>query len=97
MSKINSITFTTNKYFIDKYALDGKEELIQQLWKDVSDFLKLATKHGYTCKIYDDDVNIIVIEYSYKDPEYGGPYLEWLNDDEVDLIDNFRNSSEEDK
>lgn len=97
MNKINSITFTTDKYFTDRYDLDGKEKLVQQLWKDVSDFLRLATKQGYVCKVYDDDVNIIVVEYSYKDPEYGGPYLEWLDDDETDLIDNFRNSPEEDK
>ena len=95
MSQVNSITFTDDKYYVDKYDVNGKEKTTQQLWKDVSDFLRLATKHGYVCKIWDDDTNIIVIEYSYKDPEYGGPYLEWLNDDEADLVDNFRASNNE--
>lgn len=97
MNRISSITFTTNKYYVDKYDSNGREKLVQQLWKDVGDFLRLATKQGYACKVYDDDVDIIVVEYSYKDLEYGGPYLEWLDDNEVDLIDNFRNSPEEDR
>lgn len=46
-------------------------------------------------KIWDDDTNIIAIEYSYKYPEYGGPYLEWLTNEEADLVDNFRASNNE--
>lgn len=94
MEKFNSIVFTTDKYHVDKYDSNSKEKLVQQLWKDVSDFLRLATKQGYVCKVYDDDTNIIVVEYNYGDAEFGGPYLEWLEDDEADLIDNFRNSTD---
>ena len=94
MEKFNSIVFTTDKYYADKYDSNSREKLVQQLWRDVSDFLKLATKQGYVCKVYDDDTDIIVVEYSYKDPEFGGLHLTWIDDEEADLIDNFRKSTE---
>ena len=43
---------------------------------------------------YDDDVNIIVINYEYSDG-MGGPYLMWLTDDEVELVQNFRDKEED--
>ena len=51
MSQVNSITFTDDKYYIDKYDVNGKEKTAQQLWKDVSDFLRLATKQGYVYEL----------------------------------------------
>lgn len=90
MVKVNSIVFTTDKYFIDKYEVNAEEKKTQLMWNDISTFLKLATKQGYVCKIYDDDTDIIVIEYWYAKPDFGGPYLEWINDEEADLLDNFR-------
>ena len=94
MAKINSIVFTADKYFVDKYETNVKEEKVQMMWKDISTFLKLATKQGYVCKVYDDDTNIIVVEYNYGDAEFGGPYLTWIDDEEADLIDNFRSNTD---
>lgn len=92
MAKINSIVFTADKYFVEKYETNAEEKKVQMMWKDIGTFLKLATKQGYVCKVYDDDTDIIVVEYNYGDPEFGGPYLEWLDDDELDLVENYRSS-----
>ena len=90
MVKANSITFTTDKYYVNAYEANSKEKKLQMMWNDIGTFLKLVTKQGYVCKIYDDDTDIIVIEYWYSNPDFGGPYLEWINDEEADLLDNFR-------
>ena len=94
MTKVNSIAFTTDKYFVAKYEANAEEKKIQMMWQDISNFLSILTKQGYTCKVYDDDTNIIVVEYEYSNPEFGGPYLIWIDDEEADLIDNFRNSTD---
>lgn len=95
MSDFSTIVFSDNRYFVDRYDPNGKEKTIAQLWKDVGDFLRLVTQQGYVCKIWDDDNNIIVIEYAMKDEEFGGPYLTWLSDEEADLMDNFRRSTDD--
>lgn len=93
MTKVNSIAFTTDKYFVAKYEANAEEKKIQMMWQDISNFLSILTKQGYACKVYDDDTNIIVIEYEYSNPEFGGPYLEWLDGDELDLVENYRLST----
>lgn len=95
MNKVNSITFTTDKYFVAKYEANTEEKKIQMMWDDIGTFLRLLTKQGYTCKVYDDDTNIIVVEYDYSNPEFGGPYLEWIENDEFDLIENYRSSTDD--
>ena len=95
MSDFNTIVFTDKHYYVDRYDPNGKEKTVAQLWKDVGDFLRLATQQGYVCKIWDDDSSIIVIEYSIKDEGFGGPYLTWLSDEEADLVDNFRYSTDD--
>ena len=95
MVRVNSIAFTTDKYFVDRYETNAEEKKVQIMWNDISTFLRLATKQGYTCKVYDDDTNIIVVEYEYSNPEFGGPYLEWVTDKEYDLLENYRCSTDD--
>lgn len=95
MTKVNSIAFTTEKYFVDRYETNAEEKKVQMMWNDISTFLRLVTKQGYTCKVYDDDTNIIVVEYEYSNPEFGGPYLEWVTDKEYDLLENYRCSTDD--
>lgn len=94
MTKVNSVTFTTDKYFVAKYETNAEEKKIQMMWQDISNLLRILTKQGYVCKVYDDDTNIIVVEYNYGDAEFGGPYLTWIDDEEANLIDNFRNNTD---
>lgn len=95
MSTYNTIVFSINRYAVTGYDQEREKGVSEQLWRDVADFLRLATQQGYVCKIWDDDIGIVVIEYYHADKEYGGPYLEWLTDEEADLIDNFRHSTDD--
>lgn len=81
---VNSIAFTDERY-----------SDVDEMWNDISKTLQILFRQGYKCEIYDDDVNIIVINYEYADDGMGGPYLMWLTDDEVDLVQNFRDNEEE--
>lgn len=65
-----------------------------EMWEDISKTLQILFRQGYKCEIYDDDVNIIVINYEYSDG-MGGPYLMWLTDDEAELVQNFRDKEED--
>lgn len=65
-----------------------------EMWEDISKTLQILFRQGYKCEIYDDDVNIIVINYEYSDG-MGGPYLMWLTDDEAELVQNFRDNEED--
>ncbi len=67
---------------------------VDEMWGDISKTLQILFHQGYKCEIYDDDVNIIVINYEYSDG-MGGPYLMWLTDDEVELVQNFRDKEED--
>lgn len=76
----NSIVFS------DKEYSDTDE-----MWEDISKTLQILFRQGYKCEIYDDDVDIIVINYEYSDG-MGGPYLMWLTDEEAYLVEQHRNS-----
>lgn len=64
-----------------------------EMWKDISKTLQILFRQGYKCEIYDDDVNIIVINYEYSDG-MDGPYLTWLTEDEVESIEQLRENAE---
>ena len=67
---------------------------VDEMWNDISKTLQILFRQGYKCEIYDDDVNIIVINYEYSD-DMGGPYVMWLTDEEADLVEQHRNSEED--
>ena len=61
-----------------------------KLWEAVSQQIKILVKSGYILQVYDDDIDIIVIKYAYKDEDLTSYRLEWLTDEEVDYIDDLR-------
>ena len=60
------------------------------LWDTVAKQIEILIKQGYQVQVYDDDVDIIVIRYAYRDEELTNYRLEWLTDEEVDYIDDLR-------
>ena len=87
MSKVNSITFD-----IDTYG-KNRDKLFQAIGRQ----LDLLTENEYVCKVYYDDVGIFVIEYELDQREewLGAPELMWLDEDEVDAVERFREEREE--
>lgn len=97
MIHVNTVVFTTDKYFVDDYSHDKEEERVKMMWKDIASFLRILTVQGYYCKVDIDEVDTVVVEYDYADDGMGGPYLQWLTDEECDVLENFRNSSTEEE
>lgn len=72
------IVFTTDRYNGDRDAM----------YSAIGSQLKLLMDNDYTCKIFDDAQDIIVIQYDHDNrrDDWGGPYLEWLTEEELELI-----------
>lgn len=76
---VNSIVFTDERY------RDPVE-----MWDDICSTLQVLIRQGYKCEVYEDDTNIIVINFEYADDGMGGPYLMWLTANEVESIEQLR-------
>lgn len=77
MKEVNEIVFT-------------RSDCGDELWYCVAEQLKLLCKAQYVATVYDDDNDIIVIKYSYKDEAYGTPLPEWLTPDEREKVYDIR-------
>lgn len=85
MHKVNEMVFSINAY-----------ETADDMWQDITQFIRLLIKNEYIMTIRDDDVDVIVIEYEHNELiEYWGvvnPY--WLSEEEVDSIKSNNNDPE---
>lgn len=69
------------------------EDFGEDLWSEVAEFLRIATRAGYECEVYEDDFDIIVVRYNYeKSKGFGNPTLEWVTQAEFVVLDNYRNA-----
>ena len=78
--KCETIVFTTKSYCTN-WRNDSEYDKIA-MWSDIADVIRILMAQGYQCRIYEEDFHIVVIEYNYKDENYGGPTLEWVGEDE---------------
>lgn len=88
---IDSVRLNTpgiNSFVFDCISHGSEEEM----YKDISDFIKLLLKYENTCKIYLDEQGIVVVEYGHDNRAdyWGSPNLKWVTDEETDLLDDFR-------
>ena len=68
----------------------SSDTLGDKLWETVAQQIKILTKSGYDVEIYEDEVDIVVIRFAYKDPEWAHYTLEWLDEDELSIIEEYR-------
>ena len=87
-NRYNELVFAIENYQWNK----TQEEARVDMWKDISEFLQILFKQEMTAIIYDDDIDIIVVQYNYKNPEYNEYFPCWITDDEY-----WRGVSEEEK
>ena len=74
------------------------EEARDLMWRDIAKFLQLLSKQGNIAVVYDDDVDIIVIQYDHYESrgnEWGVPNPHWVNDEEFEEILISRDSNDE--
>lgn len=84
MIKVNEIVFSVDKY-------NGNRA---KMYEAITKQLMLLMENDYTCKIYDDDVDIIVIQYEHNNrrENWGGPELCWLYPEQVEILEDIENS-----
>ena len=76
--KYNTIAFCTSSYSdTDRYGHTVDEE---KLFRDIADFLRIAMKNNYQCKMWFDGITY-VIEFEESE-ELSGTSLEWVGEDE---------------
>lgn len=62
-----------------------------EMWDDISAFIQTLMKNDKVCSIHDEGV-VVVVEYGHDErrDHYGGPALCWLEEDEQELLYNYR-------
>ena len=75
-----------------------RDEFEKDLEITLGRILLTLTKAGYECQVYDDDTEIIVINYNNERRlNYGNPTLEWLTEDEREYIETLRRGDKNDE
>lgn len=79
---MNTITFSIDNYGGSK----------QKLFEAVGKQLALLLENEYVCKVYDDDVDIIVMQFNHDEHKdyWGCETLEWITPDELEFIERLR-------
>lgn len=82
MAKVNEIIFSKDKYN------NNREKMFEAIAKQ----LMILMENNYVCKVYDDDRDIVVIQFEDDQREEwaGLPTLMWLTDDEFEVIEDYR-------
>lgn len=82
MNKSNEIVFSKEKYGNNR----------EKMFEAIAQQLALLMENEYVCKVYDDDRDIIVIQYEHDEKKdyWGGMELRWLTEEEVNLIEQAR-------
>lgn len=78
----------------------SREQHGDRLWEEVANILRILTKNEEICVVYDDDVDVIVIQHEHKDKGFGGDYWGvvnpyWLEPEDVEYLES-REEIEED-
>ena len=78
--RYQTATFTTGPYEWGH----SKEEARDLMWKDISTFLAILLKNDNIAVIYEDEVDIIVIQYEHDEriEAWGVANPHWITDDE---------------
>ena len=82
MNKANEIIFSKDKYG------NNREKMFEAIAKQ----LMILMDNEYVCKAYDDDRDIVVIQFGHDERKdaWGGLDLCWLEADEVEAVENYR-------
>lgn len=80
--------YETMVFAIENYQRDTDtvEEARNAMWNDVAVFLRMLTKNDNIAVVYDDDVDIIIVQYEHnnKADDWGGYNPQWIDEDEYD-------------
>ena len=86
MMKINSVVFSLDRYNGDR----------EKMYAAIAQQLMLLIENNYVCRVSDEDCGIVAIEFEHDNRKdyWGSPELYWLNEDEVELVMDYRYNKE---
>ena len=67
------------------------------MWQDIAKQLEILTKNNYVAIVYDDDVDIIVIQYEHDEhiEPWGCANPYWLTEEDVELLEQAKTINSE--
>lgn len=80
-------------FSLEKYAWNcSKSEARALMWKDISNFLQILLSNQYLAVVYDDDTDIIVVQYEHnnRQDDWGSYNPYWITEDEYYLVEESR-------
>lgn len=74
------------------FAIDSYNGDRERMFDAIAKQLAILMDNEYMCKIYDDDTDIIVIQFEHDDKkdDWGGKHLIWLTTEEMEVVENYR-------
>lgn len=87
MNKANEIVFCKDLYD------NSRDKMYQAIAKQ----LAILMENQYVCKVYDDDNDIVVLQFEHDEKKdyLGGMELRWLTQEELGEVERFRLNKEE--
>ena len=81
MNKVNEIVFSKDRY-------GGSRE---KMFEAVTKQLMILMDNEYVCKVYDDDIDVIIIQYEHDNhrDNWGTPYLCWLRQEQLETLEDL--------
>ena len=69
-----------------------------KVWLKVAKYLQQLSEQRYMFEVYEEEKGIVIINYGFShNNKFGAPELHWLDYDECELIENYRNNKEKEK
>jgi hypothetical protein len=87
MNKANEIVFSKDLY-------DNSRD---KMYQAISKQLMILMENQYVCKVYDDDIDIVVLQFEHDEKKdyWGGMELRWLTQEELGEVERLRLAEEE--
>ena len=84
-NRYQELVFGINQYKWNK----TDEEARELMWKDITKFLEMLTKNEYIAVVYDDDTDIIVVQFEHNErtDAWGAANPVWITEEEYSRIE----------
>lgn len=88
----NSVKYETIVFSKDRYNNDR-----EKMYAAITKQLMLLMENDYVCKVYDDDTDIIVIQFEHNERKdfWGVSDLVWVTPEEAEMLEANREDNSE--
>ena len=72
----------------------SQKDFKEDFWDTVGQLIKILTTAGYECKVFNDDMDIYVIQYVPQDFKYGGKSFQLVSEDDLVSLENSKSDEQ---